>query len=305
MKDPAFLFYPGDWLGGTMGMSFKEKGAYMELLVFQFNRGPFTEKQALTFLKDEKIWKTLKSKFSESDGLFKNDRLEVEKQKRKNYTESRRQSRLKSDEDSVRIYIVRDNVRSTYKIGSSVNPLRRYNELANQQNPAIMQSDWGDRDLTLVWYSEVIPRSEEKKLHKKFKSKHIKGEWFDLNDDDLQSIFNQFEGTYVERTNERTENEDENEDINKSQSGKEGTGEKPTPEIPTFEIFLQHAKTSGKPIDENKAKAMYEKWKSAGWNDSKGNPIHNWKALLNFNIPDLKPNGRKNQQNNAGFRTNR
>ena len=25
-KDPAFLFYPGDWLGGTMGMTLEEKG---------------------------------------------------------------------------------------------------------------------------------------------------------------------------------------------------------------------------------------------------------------------------------------
>ena len=32
-KDPAFLFYPGDWIGGTMGMTFEEKGAYMEILM--------------------------------------------------------------------------------------------------------------------------------------------------------------------------------------------------------------------------------------------------------------------------------
>ena len=41
-KDPAFLFYPNDWLGGTIGMSFEEKGAYMELLIAQFNLGHMT-----------------------------------------------------------------------------------------------------------------------------------------------------------------------------------------------------------------------------------------------------------------------
>ena len=41
-KDPAFLFYPNDWLGGTMGMTFEEKGAYIDLLIMQFNRGHMT-----------------------------------------------------------------------------------------------------------------------------------------------------------------------------------------------------------------------------------------------------------------------
>ncbi len=41
-KDPAFLFYPGDYIAGTMGMTFEEKGAYMELLMMQFSRGHMT-----------------------------------------------------------------------------------------------------------------------------------------------------------------------------------------------------------------------------------------------------------------------
>jgi len=35
-KDPAFLFYPGDWQLGTMHLTLLEKGCYMELLVLQF-----------------------------------------------------------------------------------------------------------------------------------------------------------------------------------------------------------------------------------------------------------------------------
>lgn len=209
-KDPAFLFYPGDWLGGTLGMSFEEKGAYLDLLIYQFNKGSFSEKQALSVLKNKEIWEVLKEKFCLIEGLYYNKKLKGEQEKRQNFTESRRQSRTKSDEDNVRIYIVRDNVRSTYKIGSSVNPVRRYNELSNQINPAIMQDIQGNRDLTLIWYSDAVLRSEEKALHKVFKNKHLTGEWFSLNLTDLDIIYKIYSGTLVERTINRTENENEN-----------------------------------------------------------------------------------------------
>lgn len=213
-KDPAFLFYPGDWLSGTMFMTFEEKGAYMELLMMQFNHGPFDMHMAKVVLKGqiEQLWPTMIGKFKSDDGiLFYNERLKAEKEKRQNYTESRRAARKKSDEDSVRMYIVRDNVRENYKIGSSVNPLRRYNELSFQASPAIMQGERDERDLTLIWYSCIVERTEEGKLHELFANKRIVGEWFDLTQKDLNYIFKTYEGTYVERTIERTENENENE----------------------------------------------------------------------------------------------
>jgi hypothetical protein len=52
MKDFAFLFYPSDYIGGTLGMTFEQKGAYIELLMTQFNRGHMTSdmiKQILGF----------------------------------------------------------------------------------------------------------------------------------------------------------------------------------------------------------------------------------------------------------------
>ena len=88
-KDPAFLFYPNDWIGGTMGMTFEEKGAYMELLMMQFNRGHMTSHmigQAVG-----QFWDKIKDKFVQDDkGLWYNVRLEVEKENRAKYTESRR-----------------------------------------------------------------------------------------------------------------------------------------------------------------------------------------------------------------------
>ena len=90
-KDPAFLFYPNDYIGGTLGMSFEEKGAYMELLMTQFNNGHMTShmvKQVVGHL-----WDGISEKFTQDDkGLWYNKRLEDEQVKRKNFTTSRRKN---------------------------------------------------------------------------------------------------------------------------------------------------------------------------------------------------------------------
>jgi len=87
-KDPAFLFYPNDWLGGTLGMTFEEKGAYMELLMLQFNRGHMTEHMIGQVV--GQIWVKLKSKFLiDDDGLYYNGRLDYEVKKRQAYIKSR------------------------------------------------------------------------------------------------------------------------------------------------------------------------------------------------------------------------
>ena len=88
-KDPAFLFYPNDYIGGTMGMTFEEKGAYMELLMLQFNRGHMT-----THMIGQTVgqtWVKIQDKFiKDADGLWYNERLDLEKERRKTFTESRR-----------------------------------------------------------------------------------------------------------------------------------------------------------------------------------------------------------------------
>lgn len=87
-KDPAFLFYPNDYIGGTMGMTFEEKGAYMELLMLQFNRGHMTSRMVGQTV--GQLWDKVQDKFiKDKDGLFFNERLDIEKTKRRKYTESR------------------------------------------------------------------------------------------------------------------------------------------------------------------------------------------------------------------------
>lgn len=99
-KDPAFLFYPGDWLGGTMTMTRAHKGAYMDLLMCQFNQGRMTLEDIKAVLNSDfnSMWETkLKAKFKCENGLYYNEKLELEVKKRRNFTESRKQNLEKRD----------------------------------------------------------------------------------------------------------------------------------------------------------------------------------------------------------------
>jgi len=88
-KDPAFLFYPGDYIGGTMGMTFEEKGAYMDLLMLQFNRGHMTTHMIGQVV--GQLWDNIKVKFVQDEqDLWYNERLDIEKAKRENFTKTRR-----------------------------------------------------------------------------------------------------------------------------------------------------------------------------------------------------------------------
>ena len=88
-KDPAFLFYPNDYLGGTMGMTFEQKGAYIELLMLQFNRGHMTKDMIGHTV--GQLWDGIKDKFKkDAEGKYFNARLDEEKLKRQRFTESRR-----------------------------------------------------------------------------------------------------------------------------------------------------------------------------------------------------------------------
>lgn len=91
-KDPAFLFYPGDWLQGTMGMTFEERGAYLELLIFQFNNGKFSKAQAKQVLSicSASAFEKVIQKFNTDGTFYWKQRLTDEIERRAKFTESRR-----------------------------------------------------------------------------------------------------------------------------------------------------------------------------------------------------------------------
>jgi hypothetical protein len=92
-KDPAFLFYPNDWMGGTMTMTRHHKGCYIDLLVAQFNSGPLSLEEIKNLLgQDQAAWTVLSRKFSvDSTGKYFNERLETEKAKRVEYSNKQKE----------------------------------------------------------------------------------------------------------------------------------------------------------------------------------------------------------------------
>jgi len=96
MKDPAFLFYPSDFLTGTMMMSNEQAGAYIRILCYMHQKGGKLSKKDMN-----NICKTYdKDVFDKFEilecGNFHNIRLTSEIEKRSKYSNSRRNNRLGS-----------------------------------------------------------------------------------------------------------------------------------------------------------------------------------------------------------------
>jgi len=92
-KDPSVLWYWNDWQGGTITLSRHLKGCYMDLLHAQFNNGHLSLDEIKTVLGSDfgSTWPTLQKKFkTDEKGLFFNERLVFEIDKRSKYSKSRR-----------------------------------------------------------------------------------------------------------------------------------------------------------------------------------------------------------------------
>lgn len=94
MKDPAFLFYSSDFLSGTMLMTDEDVGKYIKLLCLQHQQGHLTEEDMLNMGASVKVFSKFKK---DEEGKYFNERLEYEADRRKAYSESRRNNRKKKD----------------------------------------------------------------------------------------------------------------------------------------------------------------------------------------------------------------
>lgn len=91
-KDPAILFYTSDFISGTITMTNEQRGKYILLLCLQHQKGKLTEKDMMNICGtyDEDIFLKFKK---DSNGRFYNERMEIETNRRKSYSESRRKNR--------------------------------------------------------------------------------------------------------------------------------------------------------------------------------------------------------------------
>ena len=85
---PSVLFYGADYLVGVIGMTWEEQGRYMYLLMIQQQKGHFDMLEVMPDVPEK-----VREKFvTDEDGLFYNERMEEEMQKRYDFVESRRKN---------------------------------------------------------------------------------------------------------------------------------------------------------------------------------------------------------------------
>lgn len=93
-KNPAVLWYPGDYLVGTMGMTWEEKGRYVELLNLQHQKGHLDINRLMPDCPAEVLAKFVQ----DEDGLWYNIRMEEEQIKRSKFVQSRRNNLAKKSQ---------------------------------------------------------------------------------------------------------------------------------------------------------------------------------------------------------------
>jgi len=107
-KDPAFLFYTGDFSTGTQFLTDEQVGKYIRLLMAQHQHGRLSEKQVIFICKsidNEIMFKFKKDEF----GFYYNERLESEVFKRKAFSESRSNNKKGKTKEVINISKSYDN----------------------------------------------------------------------------------------------------------------------------------------------------------------------------------------------------
>jgi hypothetical protein len=127
-KDPAFLFYSGDFLTGVTGMNMEERGQYITLLCLQHAKGHLTLELMNRSVPGLSSY-VLEKFQQDEDGLYFNQRLEEEAIKRNKFCKSRSENRKgKENKDMINIcetsvlHMENENVNSNdIVLGSNVN----------------------------------------------------------------------------------------------------------------------------------------------------------------------------------------
>jgi len=92
-KDPAFLFYSSDFITGVSDLTFEERGQYITLLCLQHQKGRLPRKSIGIAVPNATADVLAKFKIDEN-GLYYNERLEIEANKRKEHSEKQKQRAL-------------------------------------------------------------------------------------------------------------------------------------------------------------------------------------------------------------------
>jgi hypothetical protein len=87
-KDPAILFYTGDFLNGCVDLTFEERGQYITLLCLQHQKGHLSEKTIRLSVGSVSV-DVFKKFTKDGEGNFYNERMEDEIEKRQHFLDTR------------------------------------------------------------------------------------------------------------------------------------------------------------------------------------------------------------------------
>lgn len=213
LKSPSFQFYSSDFMTGTTFMTNEEVGAYIRCLCMQHQKGHLKEKEMQQICLNQEVLESVMNHYKQDDeGLFYNERLDFEKEKREKFIQSRSNNRTKSDSTNTCIYLMIDKINNMVKIGNSNNPERRLIEVKNY---------YKNNNIILYAYCSNVSQKIEKELHDIYKDKWCYDEWYRLTDDDISQIISTYHmiihmnSHITNHMINHMENEDEEEDINK------------------------------------------------------------------------------------------
>jgi hypothetical protein len=86
MKDPAFIFYPADFLGGVSDLTMEERGQYITMLCLQHEKGAVSEK-TIRLVFQNNLSPDVLAKFGRDEIGYFNVRLRSEIEKRAQFAE--------------------------------------------------------------------------------------------------------------------------------------------------------------------------------------------------------------------------
>jgi uncharacterized protein YdaU (DUF1376 family) len=156
-KDPAFLFYPSDFLTGTMFMNNEQIGIYIRLLCSQHQHGGIIDKLSFNSLVGENH--LLKSKFIETESGFYNERLTIEMDKRNKKSNNMSETAKKVWENR-KIQLYNKSKQNEYNCITDVNKNDTIVIQTVNRNEDINK----DKDIINIWFEDLKNSSQLEKI---------------------------------------------------------------------------------------------------------------------------------------------
>lgn len=170
-KDPAFLFYHQDFFSGVSDLNNDQVGAYIRCLCIQASKGGIKEQHMKNICNSHECFEAVREKFKidEITNLLYNERLKNEIIKRQNYSESRRNNRLKSKDIN--------NISKTYvKHMEDENENEIENRIVNENKTKIKKALIPNFDEFLEYAKTKEPNVDSSDLKLKYDS-WLESDW--------------------------------------------------------------------------------------------------------------------------------